>query len=156
MTLTEEKIKEYLNKANQIIKDNEPLITEEKTEIINMNFIKCEPHRELINKLRVQYKDKLRKFKELHSNKKLEEKERKKAKLYIRYINTYYPYKFNYGGFLTKFDDNTLTLINKHKLPWTISINDNFIFYVNATLPLTANEKQREFFVNLIRHQGDN
>ena len=71
--------------------------------------------------------------------------ENNREKLFVRYVNV--NGKFGYGGFLYKYNNNTITLINSDKKPWTITINDNFIWYRRAT---TANDKMREEFAKFL------
>lgn len=71
--------------------------------------------------------------------------ENNNEKLFVRYVNV--NGKFGYGGFLYKYNNNSITLINSEKKPWTILIKENFIWYRRAT---TANDKMREEFAKFL------
>ena len=70
-----------------------------------------------------------------------------KEKLFVRYMNV--NNKFNYGGFLYKFNNYSITLINSDKKPWIISIKDNFIWYRRANSTNDNIRKEFEEFLKL-------
>ena len=70
-----------------------------------------------------------------------------KDKIFIRYVgvNT----KFNFGGLLRKCNKNSLTLLNlNNKSHWTVSINDNFIWYTKIK---SNDDKKRESFELMLK-----
>ena len=75
-----------------------------------------------------RYEEHLKGFKELKTMSKLSGNENK---LFIKYINI--NGKFGHGGFLTDYDDRIITLKIGLSKPWSILINENFIFYQRKT-----------------------
>ena len=109
-----------------------------------------EPKADTVELLIKKHFKELTGFKQLYGIKKLDEKKRKKEKLYIRYINAINN-KFNYGGFLMNYNDQYLTLINKNKIPWRVEFDRNFIFYNRV---LTENEKRRANFEEFLKQNN--
>jgi light-regulated signal transduction histidine kinase (bacteriophytochrome) len=120
-----------LNEINQILKPN---------------------IKDVVRDIKKQYKDKLEGFKELKTIDKLDEMMKDKKKLFIRSIDAINN-KINYGGFLYKYDDKNLTLINKNRKPWIIEVNKNFIFY---NIVLSDNERTRKSFEEFLLKNNNN
>lgn len=97
-----------------------------------------------------KYKVDLKEFKVLT----LERLLKTKDKLFIRYIpaQNFINNKLNYGGFLIKFTEKTITLLSTLKKAWTISIDDNFIFYTKV---LSENDKTRKAFEEYLKEIED-
>jgi hypothetical protein len=73
----------------------------------------------------------------------------KNKKIYIRYIST--KGKLEYGGIYYKVIEKNkkfyILLINKYKNIWSISFDENFIFYKNI---LNNDDNKRAIFENLL------
>ena len=95
-------------------------------------------------KLENKYKNLLNGFVYL---KKLEQWSNNNEKLFVRYMNV--NNKFGYGGFLYKYNNYSITLINSDKKPWIISIKDNFIWYRRANSTNDNIRKEFEEFLKL-------
>ena len=78
-----------------------------------------------------------------------------KDKLFVRYIpaQNYINNKLNYGGFLIKFTETTITLLSTKKNVWSINIDDNFIFYTKV---LSENDKTRKAFEEYLKENEKN
>ena len=56
--------------------------------------------------------------------------------------------KFHNGGFLYKYDKNSITLINSKKKVWIILIDDNFIWFIKIK---RDDEKKRDLFIEYLK-----
>ena len=123
----------YLNKLSKL---NEPI-----------QLLKLNDKDDIIER----YNKELHGYKELKNISKLDDKKKKKEKLFIKYINisnnTLY-----HGGFLFKYDNEKLFLINKKRKPWSVDIDKHYIFYNKVS---SQNDIKREMFEKLLKNLED-
>jgi len=121
----------YLNKLSKL---NEPI-----------QLLKLDDKDNIIER----YNKELHGYKELKNISKLDDK--KKEKLFIKYINisnnTLY-----HGGFLFKYDNEKLFLINKKRKPWSVDIDKHYIFYNKVS---SQNDIKRDMFEKLLKNLDD-
>jgi len=89
-------------------------------------------------------------FKILNTIDKLYEYLRKGTKIFIRYV-TATTKELHYGGFMLRCNDNEIVLINKNRKPWTVNVNNYFIFYCKV---LSENDKKRKAFEDIIKNSN--
>lgn len=105
---------------------------------------------ETIEDIKKEYNEHLKGFKILNTIDKLYEYLRKGTKIFIRYI-TATTKELHYGGFMLRCNDNEIVLINKNRKPWTVNVNNYFIFYCKV---LSENDKKRKVFEDIIKNSN--
>ena len=105
---------------------------------------------ETIEDIKKEYNEHLKGFKILNTIDKLYEYLRKGTKIFIRYV-TATTKELHYGGFMLRCNDNEIVLINKNRKPWTVNVNNYFIFYCKV---LSENDKKRKAFEDIIKNSN--
>ena len=88
-----------------------------------------------------EFKEKLKDFTYLQNINQFTDK-----RYFLKYVGV--NGKFYNGGFLYKYDKNSITLINSKKKVWIILIDDNFIWFIKIK---RDDEKKRDLFIEYLK-----